>query len=85
MNEGQVTTLIGNLTVRYAGRRVTPHHFRDAFALAWLEDHPEDYVTLSKALWHTTVEITLGKYGRNYDESYGLRKAAEWIAVRRAV
>jgi transposase len=83
MKDSQVTMLIGNLTVRYAGRRVTPHHFRDAFALAWLDDHPEDYITLSKALWHATVDITIEKYGRNYDESYGLRKAGDWIASRR--
>lgn len=83
MTQGQVNTLIGNLTVRYGGRRVTPHHFRDAFALAWLDDHPEDYLTLSRALWHKTVEITIQRYGRNYDESYGLRKAGDWIGVRR--
>jgi integrase len=36
-----VTGLVGNLTARYRGRRVTPHLFRDAFAHCWLDDHPD--------------------------------------------
>lgn len=48
---------------------MTPHLFRDAFAYAYLESHPEDYLTLSKILWHRSIKYTLSVYGRNFDES----------------
>ena len=78
----EVTSLIGNLTVRYAGKRVTPHLFRDSYAHCWLDDHPEDYLTLSKILWHRSIKTTIRIYGRNYDESHGIRKAEEWTEHR---
>lgn len=76
-------SLVGNLTFRYAGRRVNPHLFRDIFALKWLEDHPEDYLTLSKILWHANIQTTLQIYGRNFDESYGARRVEEWLDERK--
>jgi hypothetical protein len=66
---GTVNTLVGNLTLRYAQKRLTPHRFRDAFAYWWLEKHPQDYLTVSKKLWHRSVEITLDVYGCKFDES----------------
>jgi hypothetical protein len=60
--------LVAKLTVRYAGRRVTPHLFRDIFAHRWLQDNPEDYLTLSKILWHRNLNTTLQIYGRNFDD-----------------
>jgi integrase len=65
----QVTSLVSNLTLLHAGRRVTPHIFRDIFAYWWLDKHPEDSVTVSKKLWHRTVEITLRVYGCKFDEA----------------
>ena len=38
---------------------MTPRIFRDIFACAWLEDHPEDFLTLSKILWHLNINSTL--------------------------
>jgi integrase len=73
---------VGDLTARYGGRRVTPHLFRDSFAHSWLDDHPEDYLTLSKILWHTNIQTTIRIYGRNYDESHGVRKTEKWIEER---
>jgi len=75
----EVTDLIGNLSARYCGKRVTPHLFRDAFAHRWLDEHPDDYLTLSKVLWHRDVKTTIRIYGKNFDESHGMKKAAEWI------
>jgi integrase len=78
----QLGLLISNLTLRYSGRRVTPHLFRDIFAFKWLEDHPEDYLTVSRALWHTNIETTLQVYGRRFDESHALRRVEEWLDGR---
>ncbi len=74
--------LIGNLTIRHTGRRVNPHLFRDIFAVAWLHDHPEDYLTLSKVLWHRNIQTTLQIYGAGFDESQGTRRTEEWLDKR---
>ncbi len=77
----QVTTdNVGELVLKYAGRRMTPHLFRDAFAYAWLEAHPEDYLSLSKILWHRSIKFTLSVYGKNFDESNGARRIDEWLS-----
>ncbi len=75
----EVSSLISNLTLRYAGRRVTPHLFRDIFAYWWLEHHPEDYLTVSKMLWHKDINTTLRIYGSRFDESHGLRRVEELL------
>src|ERR1019366_9525124 len=64
-----INLLVGKLTLRYAQKRVTPHRFRDAFAYWWLEQFPQDYLTVSKKLWHRSVQITLDVYGCRFDES----------------
>jgi hypothetical protein len=67
-----------NVTYKYFGRLVDPHLFRDIFAVKFLEEHPENFLTLSKILWHRDVKTTIRLYGRNYDESHGARAAEEW-------
>jgi integrase len=79
-----IGTLIEGLTFRYTGRRVNPHLFRDIFADKWLDDHPEDYLTVSKALWHRNIQTTLLIYGRTFDESHGARRVEEWLDKREA-
>lgn len=74
------TDYIAELVLRHTGRRMTPHLFRDSFAYAWLEAHPDDYLSLSKILWHESVKYTLGVYGRNYDASNGARRIDEWLS-----
>ena len=64
LDSSEMTSLVSTLTMRYVGRRVTPHIFRDIVAYQWLVDHPEDYLTLSKLLWHRDIKTTLGIYGR---------------------
>lgn len=39
-----------------------PHLFRHIFALQWLEEHPRDYLTVSKILWHGDVKTTVRTY-----------------------
>jgi hypothetical protein len=77
-----VTELFSALTLRYKGRRVTPHIFRDIFAFRWLESHPEDYLTVSKALWHRDINTTLRIYGSRFDESHGVMRVEEWLDGR---
>jgi hypothetical protein len=77
-----IFTIIGNITYRYTGHRVNPHLFRDIFAVKWLENNPEDYLTLSKLLWHRNIQTTLKVYGRNFDESHGVRRMEEWLEKR---
>ena len=69
LNEHTINSLVGKLTLRHAQKRVTPHRFRDAFAYWWLEQFPQDYLTVSKKLWHRSVQFTLNVYGCRFDES----------------
>ena len=84
MQEDDVKTLVSKLTLRYGGRRVTPHMFRDIVAFKWLQDHPEDYLTLSKMLWHKNIQTTLSKYSRRFNESSGARAMEGWLDQREA-
>ena len=77
-----VENLVGQVTLRHSGRRVNPHLFRDIFALKWLEDHPEDYLTLAKILWHRSVTTTIRYYGQKFDESHGARSVDQWLERR---
>ena len=78
----ELIRMTGAITMKYTGRRVNPHLFRDIFAVAWLEDHPEDYLTLSKILWHSNINTTIRIYGRNFDESHGARRVEQWLDER---
>jgi integrase len=79
----RITRIIGDITQRYAGRRVTPHLHRDIFALGFLEDDPEGYLKLSKALWHSNPKTTLEAYAANFDESHGVVATEEWLERRK--
>jgi len=74
--------LFGRLTLQYARRWATPHLVRDAFAHAWLDDHPADYLTVSRVLMHRSIRQTLLRYGRNYDASRALEKTSTWLQQR---
>jgi site-specific recombinase XerD len=76
-----MTYHVSELVLKHIGRRTTPHLFRDAFAYAFLDAHPEDLLTLSKILWHKTIRYTLSVYGRNFDESNGVRRVDEWLGA----
>ena len=77
----EMTDIVGQLTLEHAGRRMTPHLFRDAFAYSYLASHPEDFLTLSKILFHESVKYTLSVYGQNFDESNGARRVDEWLGA----
>jgi integrase len=69
LTDGRLDALVSNLTLRHAGKRVTPHIFRDIWAFWWLASHPEDYLTVSKKLWHRNIQTTLRIYGCKFDEA----------------
>jgi integrase len=77
----QATELVSQLVLKYGGRRVTPHLFRSIFAYKWLEVFPDDFLTLSKILWHRDINTTLRIYGGNFDESNGARRIDEWLGA----
>jgi integrase len=78
----EISELVSQRTFEHTGRRVNPHLVRDIFAYAWLDDHPEDYLTVSKILWHRNIATTLQVYGKNFDESNGVRRIDEWLSSR---
>jgi integrase len=83
LKQCSVTQIISKLTAKYAGRRVTPHIFRDSFAHQWLIENPRDYLTLSKILWHKSIQTTIRIYGSNYDESHGVCNTDAWLERRK--
>jgi integrase len=84
LNDENVTDLISRLTLKYAGKRVNPHLMRDIVAFAWLKEHPKDYLTLSKILWHSNINYTIKVYGSQFDESSGVCAMEAWIEEREA-
>lgn len=85
MNQHSFETLVQSLTSTYAGKAVNPHLFRDIVAYEWLREHPQDYLTLSKVLWHKSVEHTLKVYGSRFNESTGIARMDDWRASRKKV
>jgi hypothetical protein len=82
LTSGQFTDLISKLTFEYVKRRVTPHLVRDIFAYWWLRRNPQDYLTLSKALWHSNIQTTIDKYGSKFDEAAALIRVENYREQR---
>jgi len=82
MIPGQLISRVSELTLRFGGRRVTPHLFRDIFAFTWLKEHPQDYLTLSKILWHSNINTTIRTYGSRFNESSGVCSTEAWLETR---
>ncbi len=82
ISQNEITDEISELTLRYGGRVVTPHLFRDVVAYAWLKAHSADYLTLSKLLWHRDVKTTIHYYGGRFNESSGVCAMESWLEER---
>lgn len=82
LNSKLMQRVVGHWTLQYASLRTTPHLFRDAVAFQWLKEHPADYLTLSKMLWHKSIETTIRIYGSQFNESSGVRAMEEWREAR---
>lgn len=81
LTKSMIRNIVSRLTLTYGGRIVTPHLFRDIFAYMWLELAPEDYLTLSKLLWHRNIQTTIGIYGRRFNESTALCRMERLLPV----
>jgi hypothetical protein len=84
ITRARMTIIVGELTLRHIGRRITPHTFRHILAYAWLDAHPQDFLTLSKILFHTNVNTTLKCYGARFNESNGACGMERWVESRKA-
>jgi integrase len=82
-NSTMLQSRVGRITARYVGWPINPHLFRHICAVTWLKEHPKDYLTLSKILWHKNVQTTIGIDGRNVDESEGARCVEERLDERK--
>ena len=82
MSLDNTNKLVSHLTLRYGGRRVTPHLHRDIVAFTWLKAHRGDYLTVSKMLWHSNIRTTLEKYGTRFNESSGVAAMDAWLEER---
>jgi site-specific recombinase XerD len=83
ISSNAMTDLIQTLTFRYLipAKAVNPHRFRDLFANAYLKDNPKDFLTLSKILWHKSVQVTIDTYGAEFDIASGVCAAEAWAAL----
>ncbi len=82
MKAQQIEEAVEEATLRYAGKAVNPHLFRDIYALEFLKCHNADYLTLAKILWHKNHLVTVLTYSWMYDESVGTNAAGEWSEER---
>jgi integrase len=84
MRSDQVGKVIGNWTTKFAPVRTTPHMIRDSVAYLWLREHPMDFLSLSKILWHKNVQTTIQIYGARFNESSGTCAMEAWLDQRAA-
>jgi integrase len=82
MSPTEIRNLVRKLTFEHTSVAVNPHLYRDIVAFEWLNTHPEDYLTVSKVLWHRNINTTLRIYGRRFDESTGVARMDDWRSSR---
>lgn len=82
LNMDGMRNLVKKLAFDYAGVAVNPHLYRDIVAFEWLNTHPEDFLTVSKVLWHRDINTTIRIYGRRFDESTGVARMDDWRSGR---
>ena len=78
--------LVGELTGRYANRRIIPAAIRLSFAFKWLSENPNDYFTLSHLLGHKDVCTTIRRFWMpTYSPvSVAMRKFEDWAQKRKS-
>lgn len=72
--------MIYEVTLRFGGKRMNPHIFRDVFAFAYLKKRPRDFINLSIMLWHSSINTTLENYGGKFNASCGTAAVEEFYA-----
>jgi integrase len=84
MRSDHIEKVIGHWTTKFASARTTPHVIRDSVAFKWLKEHPADYLTLSKILWHKNPTMVFLTYGARFNESSGSCAMEAWLDKRPA-
>ena len=82
MSEQTLTNLVSELSLRHIGKAVSPHTFRHIVAYGWLKDHPGDYLTVSKLLFHKNLKTTISTYASRFNESDGACGMEKWFESR---
>jgi integrase len=82
LDSTQIRSLVKELAFEHTGVPVNPHIYRDVVAFEWLDKHSEDYLTVSKVLWHRNINTTLRIYGSRFDESTGVARMDDWRSNR---
>jgi integrase len=82
MDSASIVHLVAELTLRYVNKSITPHTFRHIVAYGWLKDHPEEYLTLSKLLFHKNLNTTLRCYASRFNVSDGVCGMERWLEER---
>jgi Phage integrase family len=72
-------SMICELALRYGGKRMNPHIFRDVFAFAYLKKRPKDFIQLSIMLWHSKITTTMEYYGGKFNASCGTAAVETWF------
>jgi hypothetical protein len=70
----QLTALVGNLTARFGGCRMTPAMIRRLFALGWQAEKSHDYYTLSRVLGRANVRSMIHTFRNHLSVSDAMRK-----------
>lgn len=79
MNAKAFGFMICELALRYGGKRMNPHIFRDVFAFAYLKKRPRDFINLSIMLWHSNITTTMESYGGKFNASCGTAAVETWF------
>ncbi|HWH59905.1 MAG TPA: tyrosine-type recombinase/integrase [Terriglobales bacterium] len=82
MTSESLSNEVGELSIRYLQKLVTPHTFRHIVAYGWLKEHPTDYLTVSKLLFHRKLETTIRIYASRFNESDGACGMERWLESR---
>lgn len=82
MTSQQMEEAVEEATLRHAKKYVNPHLFRDIYAMEFLRANDADYLTLSKILWHESIEVTIRTYSWIFNESVGTNAAGKWAEER---
>ena len=71
MSKKTFAFMVYEVTLRFGGKRMNPHIFRDVFAFAYLKKRPRDFISLSIMLWHSSINTTMENYGGKFNASCG--------------
>ena len=80
----QVTELVAKNTLRYGGRRVTPHPFRDIVAFHPVEDARKRLSPRVEDVVARDLNEVIKTYGSLFNESSGVCDMEAWLEEREA-